>query len=149
MEFDSCFESGNLFLAQKVSDQEYNCLMQNDINSKGHTQWFYFRVRNTRQGHPVKFNIQNYSKGNSMFNYGMKVAIYSELKAERESVGWHHGGTNISYLANNVRKDYSKIQYFYTVTFTHTFENTNDTVYFAYSVPYTLSDLRSDLAFIE
>jgi|LauGreDrversion4_2_1035121.scaffolds.fasta_scaffold189702_3 hypothetical protein len=35
--FESRFESGNLFLAQKVSDQEYNCLMQNDINSKGHT----------------------------------------------------------------------------------------------------------------
>jgi hypothetical protein len=25
--FESRFESGNLFLAQKVSDQEYNCLM--------------------------------------------------------------------------------------------------------------------------
>ena len=55
--FESRFESGNLFLAQKVSDQEYNCLMQNDINSKGHTQWFFFRVENTRKGHSVKFNI--------------------------------------------------------------------------------------------
>jgi len=68
LDFDSCFKSGNLYLEQKVSDQEYDCLMQNDINSKGHTQLFYFRVRNTRQGHSVKFNIQNYSKGNSMFN---------------------------------------------------------------------------------
>jgi len=79
----------------------------------------------------------------------MKVAIYSELKAERKLVGRHHGGTKICYLANNARKDYSTIKYFYTVTFTHTFENANNTVYFAYSVPYTLSDLRSDLAFIE
>ena len=37
LRFDSRFESGNLFLAQKVSDFEYNCLMQNDINTKGHT----------------------------------------------------------------------------------------------------------------
>lgn len=80
--------------------------MQNDINSKGHTQWFYFRVKNTRKNHSVKFNIQNYSKGDSMFNYGMKVAIYSEFKAEREQVGWHYGGTNISYFKNNIRKDY-------------------------------------------
>ena len=35
--FDSRFESGNLFLATKVSDQEYDCLMQNDINTHGHT----------------------------------------------------------------------------------------------------------------
>ena len=105
MGFESRFESGNLFLAQKVSDQEYNCLMQNDINSKGHTQWFYFRVQNTKKGHSVKFNILNYSKGDSQFNYGMKVAVYSEKKAT-QGVGWHRGGTDISYYKNNIRKDY-------------------------------------------
>ena len=35
--FESRFESGNLYLAQKVSDAEYNLLMQNDINTNGHT----------------------------------------------------------------------------------------------------------------
>jgi len=40
--FESRFESGNLYLAQKVSDTEYNLLMQNDINTNGHTQWFFF-----------------------------------------------------------------------------------------------------------
>lgn len=52
--------------------------MQNDINSKGHTQWFFFRVQNTRKDFSVKFNILNYSKADSMFNYGMKITIYSE-----------------------------------------------------------------------
>ena len=42
--FESRFESGNLYLAQKVSDTEYNLLMQNDVNTQGHTQWFFFRV---------------------------------------------------------------------------------------------------------
>ena len=36
--FESRFESGNLALASKVSETEYNLLMQNDINTKGHTQ---------------------------------------------------------------------------------------------------------------
>jgi hypothetical protein len=81
--FDSRFESGNLFMATKVSDQEYDCLMQNDINSRGHTQWFYFRVKNTRAGLPVKFNILNYYKEDSMFNYGMKITVYSEKKSEK------------------------------------------------------------------
>jgi hypothetical protein len=58
--FESKFESGNLFLAQKVSDGEYNLMMQNDINTIGHTQWFYFRTENTKQGQSVKFNIINF-----------------------------------------------------------------------------------------
>lgn len=45
--FESKFESGNLYLSQKVSDSEYNLLMQNDINTNGHTQWFYYQVKNT------------------------------------------------------------------------------------------------------
>lgn len=48
--FESRFECGNLFLAQKVDDNEYNLMMQNDINTYGHTQWFYFRVVNTKAG---------------------------------------------------------------------------------------------------
>lgn len=36
--FESRFESGNLALALKVSDSEYNLVLSNDINTKGHTQ---------------------------------------------------------------------------------------------------------------
>ena len=36
--FESRFESGNLAMASKVSDNEYNLLLQSDVNSKGHTQ---------------------------------------------------------------------------------------------------------------
>jgi len=35
--FDSCFESGNLAIALQVSDTEYNLILQNDINTNGHT----------------------------------------------------------------------------------------------------------------
>lgn len=68
MLFESRFESGNLYLAEKVSDDEYNLWMQNDINTRGHTQWFYFKVSNTKKGHRVKFNIVNYSKPDSLYN---------------------------------------------------------------------------------
>jgi cytosolic carboxypeptidase protein 2/3 len=124
--------------------------MQNDINTQGHTQWFYFRVCNTRKGHSVRFNILNYSKPDSLFNYGMSVSMYSDKKATNESVGWFKGCTNIDYSANGIRKGveyYSKS--YYTLTFTHTFEYDSDVVYFAYSVPYTFSDLRDDLNAIE
>jgi len=34
--------------------------MQNDINTQGHTQWFFFKISNTFSSHTVKFNIMNY-----------------------------------------------------------------------------------------
>jgi hypothetical protein len=75
--FESRFESGNLQLANKVSDNEYDLILQNDINSKGHTQWFFFRVNNVRRGLKVKFNMLNMIKSKSLYNEGMKVLIYS------------------------------------------------------------------------
>ncbi len=35
--FESRFESGNLLAAMKVSDAEYDLVLQNDINTNGHT----------------------------------------------------------------------------------------------------------------
>lgn len=60
--FESRYESGNLCLAVKISDFEYNLFMQNDINTQGHTQWFFFRMNNTRAKMTVRFNIMNYVK---------------------------------------------------------------------------------------
>ena len=37
LQFDSVFESGNLAIAIKASTTEYNLLLQNDINTNGHT----------------------------------------------------------------------------------------------------------------
>lgn len=36
--FESRFESGNLAMAFKLNDNEYNLVLSNDINTKGHTQ---------------------------------------------------------------------------------------------------------------
>jgi hypothetical protein len=47
--FESRFESGNLMVAIKASDNEYDLVLQNDINTNGHTQWYFFKVSNTRK----------------------------------------------------------------------------------------------------
>lgn len=76
--FESRFESGNLYSVMKVSDEEYHLCLQNDVNTMGHTQWFFFRVQNTRKDMEVKFNMLNLAKPDSLFNHGMKPLIYSE-----------------------------------------------------------------------
>jgi cytosolic carboxypeptidase protein 2/3 len=35
--FESRFESGNLAMAFKLNENEYNLVLSNDINTKGHT----------------------------------------------------------------------------------------------------------------
>ena len=68
LEFDSVFESGNLAVAIKVSENEYNLILQNDINTNGHTQWFYFKVKSKfKKRTAVKFNLINLYKPKSLY----------------------------------------------------------------------------------
>jgi len=139
--FESRFESGNLQLVHKQSDNEYDLVLQNDVNSKGHTQWFFFRVSNAKKGLKVKFNMLNMIKNKSLYNEGMKVLIYSEKRNQHATsfglneVGWYRGGEDLSYYQNNYRKEH--IQNFqrcyFTFSFTHTFEFDEDELYFSYS----------------
>ena len=98
-------------------------------------------MQNTKKGETVKFNILNFSKPDSLFNYGMKVTMYSEQKAQEKQQGWYKGCTDISYKANNVKKDEKSLKTYYSLTFTHTFEYDDDSVFFAYCYPYTYTDL--------
>ena len=49
-----------MYFFKKVSDKEYNLLLQNDTNTDRHSQWFFFQVCNTTKGMNVNFNILNY-----------------------------------------------------------------------------------------
>lgn len=60
--FDSVFESGNLLHADRIDSNQYNMYMQVDTNTKGHQQWFYFRVRNTVKNRKYLFSIMNFTK---------------------------------------------------------------------------------------
>jgi hypothetical protein len=45
--FDSNFESGNLDMAIKVGEKEYDLYMRVDTNTRGHHQWFHFSVEHS------------------------------------------------------------------------------------------------------
>lgn len=80
----------------------------------------------------------------------MKVSLYSDLIEQNEGIGWHKDGYNIKYYQNGIRKGIDCLNsFYYTLTFTYTFKYDQDTVFFAYSVPYTYTDLRNDLQLIE
>lgn len=78
----------------------------------------------------------------------MKILIFSEKENEKTELGWFRGGTNIIYYPNNIRRSGSS-KCFYSLSFNHKFDYDDDTVYLAYSFPYTYSDLMQDLQELE
>jgi hypothetical protein len=71
--FESRFENANLKKAIKVSDTEYNLWLNFDFNTKGHTQWFYFKIITMLPaGTTIQFRILNLMKPDSLYSSGMK-----------------------------------------------------------------------------
>ena len=59
---DTVFESGNLLRADRITPSEYRLYMQVDTNTRGHQQWFYYRVRNTLKNRKYVFKLMNFTK---------------------------------------------------------------------------------------
>jgi len=64
---------------------EYDLIMNADVNSNQHHQWFYFEVRDMKLSVPYRFNIINCEKFNSQFNYGKSLGIWGSLLFTRRS----------------------------------------------------------------
>ena len=75
--FESRFESGNLLCAFKIDDSNYQLYLQNDTNTTGYIQWFFFRVSNIKRGKKVNINIINMLRKTSLYSHGLQVMCYS------------------------------------------------------------------------
>ncbi|CAD8117283.1 unnamed protein product [Paramecium sonneborni] len=143
IQFDSNFESGNLFCAFKKADNIYDLIIQNDINTRGNTQWFFFSVTGAKAGQTIQFNILNHLKTGSLFNEGLQPAVYSIKENQLVGTEWCRDGFNISYFKSVFMKEYplSLKKKYYQLRFHYTFKHDGDKVYFAHSYPYTYTNL--------
>uniref|UniRef100_A0A673U3J7 Cytosolic carboxypeptidase 2 n=1 Tax=Suricata suricatta TaxID=37032 RepID=A0A673U3J7_SURSU len=137
--FESRFESGNLQKAVRVDTYEYELTLRTDLYTNKHTQWFYFRVQNTRKDATYRFTIVNLLKPKSLYTIGMKPLMYSQLDAKTHNIGWRREGNEIRYFKNN-RDDGQPP--FYCLTWTVRFPHDQDTCFFAHFYPYTYTDLQ-------
>lgn len=64
--------------------QEYDLYMRVDSNTRGHHQWFYFKVENKGVVGKVKFNILNFTKKTSLYLVGMRVNVKSKIENEKK-----------------------------------------------------------------
>lgn len=112
--FNSNFESGNLRMAIKHSEYEYDLILRPETNSVRTFQWFYFAVSinasnsnelfnnsNNNNGDNnsntmyVKFNIINLVKKSILFNEHVRVlCFYNNM--------WTRNTNNVYYYPNNI-----------------------------------------------
>ncbi|XP_009707573.1 PREDICTED: cytosolic carboxypeptidase 4, partial [Cariama cristata] len=152
--FFSKFESGNLRKAIQVREFEYDLIMNADVNSNQHHQWFYFEVCDMKLAVPYRFNIINCEKFNSQFNYGMQLVMYSVKEALQGRPHWLRAGYDICYYKNHYRCSAAagagvRGKCYYTLTFSIKFPHKDDVCYLAYHYPYTYSTMMSHLDILE
>lgn len=54
--FESRFESGNLAKVVKITSTYYELSLRSDMYTNRHTQWFYFRVENTKKNIKYRYD---------------------------------------------------------------------------------------------
>ncbi|XP_072720075.1 cytosolic carboxypeptidase 2 [Ciconia boyciana] len=136
--FESRFESGNLQKAVKVGPYEYVLTLRPDLYTAKHTQWFYFRVQNTRRDPLYRFTIANLAKPKSLYGEGMRPLLYSQRDAQSRGIGWRRVGADVCYYRGGSGEEPATFRLSWTSRFPHD----GDTCFFAHSYPYTYSDLQ-------
>ena len=147
--FESRFESGNLLAAFKTEEENnYQLYLQNDTNTTGYIQWFFFRVSNTKKGNKSTFTIINMLRPSCVYKKGLKIMTYSKLQAKNENIGWHRDCNNVMYYTNNLytyNENSKKKRSLNSLCFEYEFKYDNDTVYFANCLPYFYSKLTKEI----
>jgi len=90
----------------------------------------------------IRLNIVNFTKGNSLFYYGMKPSIWSLKTHQKNGTGWYHSGFNIEYEVSLYHSEINKMnpnkpKSYYMMSFDFKFDYELDEVYVAYTIPYT------------
>lgn len=76
-----------------------------DSNTRGHLQWYYFRVKNVSL-QKIKINIVNFQRKRTLYQRGMKPFV---------KVGdgeWAQGGLNISFKEMILRYEFLKDEFY-------------------------------------
>lgn len=135
IEFDSSFECGNLDMAIRVKKNEFDLFLRSDTNTRGHTSWYYFKVNNRAVTGEIQLNICNFGKKKNLYGVGLKPY---EMKEGGE---WRQDGCyDVCWVERICRYGFERKAF--QLQFKYNFKEKNQTVYFAYSIPYSYSRLH-------
>lgn len=130
-------------MAVKVKSNEYDLFLRSDTNTRGHTNWYYFKVNNQDFLGTVQLNICNMGKTKTLYNKGMKpYALEGNQQNPNKNVHpiWSQDKTyDVCFVERYCRYGFDKKTY--QLQFKYNFKKPNTEVYFAYGIPYTYSQL--------
>lgn len=66
-----------------MDKDEYILTVRPDLRTRGHTQWFYFQVKNAKSNINYRFHIINLMKPNCLYAKGMRPLMYSEMDFQK------------------------------------------------------------------
>jgi hypothetical protein len=74
--------------------------MRVDSNTKGHTSWYFFKIKNKSHiKKSVSLNICNFTKKSLLYRKGMKPYVNSKL----DGTGWKQCGKDVNYSKKKLR----------------------------------------------
>ena len=110
--------------------QEYELVLQTDVNSKGSANWFYFKVL-SKKPKTIKLRFLNLQKSFSFFGGGMRPAVFSLRKYKAKGVQWQYDGYELGYQRNNIPKDSDTRGCYNTLTMTIEITQPDEVLYIA------------------
>ncbi|CAD8130855.1 unnamed protein product [Paramecium sonneborni] len=128
-QFDSHYESSNLFASFRINTNEYDLIMQNDTNSKGNTQWFNFSVKIPKKMLQLHLTLQTFH-------------LFNQIKQKQRDI-LDQGRQQCCLFKKQIQKENRSMKTYYTLSFSCKFEYSNHKVYFAQCYPYTYTHLNS------
>ena len=92
------------------NEKTFDVWIRNDTNGSNNLQWFYFRMLAPESfTGKVRINIVNFTKGNSLFYYGMKPSFWSAKSWEATGRGWFQGGDHVEYEISPYHPEINKM----------------------------------------
>lgn len=62
--------------------------MRVDSNTRGHLQWYNFKMKNLDKDKTYKLNICNFQKTKGLYSRGMTPYFYSEMRYLKKNIQW-------------------------------------------------------------
>ena len=59
--------------AKNEEIEKYELFLHNDTNTSGYTQWFFFRISNTKKGKKINLSIMNFLRKKTKYSNGIKI----------------------------------------------------------------------------
>ena len=102
-----------------------------DLTTTNYRTWFYFSVTGGSTGQNLKMRVENMNNQGKLFKHDFRPVVRSHPSQPQ----WERLPVSVQHEL------YDPEQKLFAITFSHRFATDSETVYFAFTFPYSFSDI--------